>query len=337
MTTAPTMATGAAAPTGSGVLPRLRETTRQMAVQDWAVTLYHMLLVVAVVRGERTSEWQRATLDMVLLLVAVLCTIFLARGGLLGSGRLAGLLYRFVLVGAVETSYFFMRRMLPIANPRTLDAELYALDLRWFGFEPAVAMQAWIGPVSAEWFAFFYYGYFYLTFAHVVSLVFFARRPQPLNEFGLGLVVIFCVGHLLYMVVPGYGPGVAMPELFTVPLPDTPWMQVMSRVVATGGAQKDIFPSIHSAVPTFLTLWSFRHRWTVPYRYTWPVVALFSVNIVLATMYLRWHYLIDVVAGVSLGALALGIAVPVTRLELERRARLRLQPVWPELDPAGAD
>lgn len=309
---------------------RLRAGLEEMAVQDWMLLGYYVLLVVAALQGTRNSDWTRSISEMTLLLAIYVAMMVLVRGGFLKNRRLEGLLYRLVMVVNVEVSYFMFRRLLPLANGAVLDGQLYELDLALFGFEPAVAIQPWMTPTVTEWFSFFYYGYFYFLTAHVVPIAFFGRQRRLLGEFTFGCIFCFCVGHLTYMLVPGFGPGIAMKHLFDTELSGGPWLDIMLRTVQAGGAQKDIFPSIHTAVPTFICLFSFRHRALLPYRYTWFLTVLFTVNIVLATMFLRWHYLIDVVAGVLLGYAALWVAIPVTQRELYRRELKGLRPIWPE-------
>jgi membrane-associated phospholipid phosphatase len=144
------------------------------------------------------------------------------------------------------------------------------------------------------------------------------------------MIVLFCVGHTLYMFVPGYGPYKAMPELFARELTPGPWWDITKGLVAQSGAQKDIFPSLHTAAPTFILLFSFHRRGELPFRYTWPVVGFFAANIVIATMFLRWHYVIDVVAGLLLAVFAHTASVWLTDREIARRGSLGLGPVWPE-------
>jgi membrane-associated phospholipid phosphatase len=108
---------------------------------------------------------------------------------------------------------------------------------------------------------------------------------------------------------------------------------MVNGTVSAAGAQMDIFPSIHTAIPTFLTLVSYRHRNKLPFRYTWHVLAFFSSNIIIATMFLRWHYVIDVVAGLTLAGVSLWGARTVTQYELERRRSLGLTANWPRFYP----
>ncbi|HSC87259.1 MAG TPA: phosphatase PAP2 family protein, partial [Polyangiaceae bacterium] len=274
-----------------------------MGTQDWMVLAYHTILVLGVLIAPRVTNWERALFDMSWIWLFLVTALVLVRGRLIGQ-RAEAILYRIVMLSTVEASYFCFRRVLPVINPGSLDPELQSLDLRLFGLEPALAVQPWVSGPLTEWFSFFYFGYFFVICAHIVPIVLFSRDRSAQHEFTFGVLLTFCVGHLIYTLVPGFGPGAAMASSFHTALPRGPWFDTVWNTVQTGGALKDIFPSIHTAVPTFITLWSFRHRTKLPYRYTWPCVAFVAANVVLATMYLRWHYLIDVVAGFTLGTLA---------------------------------
>jgi hypothetical protein len=146
--------------------------------------------------------------------------------------------------------------------------------------------------------------------------------------FMLGMLIIVCVGHTGYILVPGFGPYRAMPEMFQHELPSGLWMDLVWSTVRSGGAMKDIFPSLHTAGPCFIAMFSFRNRDRLPFRYTWPLITFFAANIIGATMFLRWHYIIDVVAGLSLATSAVVIAVHVVRRDASRRTS-GLMPSWP--------
>jgi hypothetical protein len=95
-----------------------------------------------------------------------------------------------------------------------------------------------------------------------------------------------------------------------------------------GGTRTDIFPSLHTACPTFLTLFTFRNRAVRPYRYVWPVTAFFTSQIILATMFLRWHYLLDVFAGLTLATVAFLVSRALPAMEARARLARGSGPVW---------
>jgi membrane-associated phospholipid phosphatase len=255
---------------------------------------------------------------------------WLVRAQLLKDGFWAPLLYRLALLGTVQISYFFFATYLPVVSPHSLDSLLYGLDQRLFGFEVCLWLDRYISSFTSEWFAFFYFCYFVLLATHTIPILFFSRQQRLVGEFVHGMLVLFCVGQALYVFVPGYGPVRALAPLFKGQYAHGLWLDSVMATVVAGGAQKDIFPSLHTAAPTFLTLFSFRYRHQVPFRYTWAPVGFFAANIVVATMFLRWHWVIDVVAGLMLAGLGWWLGVVVTDWDLQRRDRNHLSPSWPE-------
>jgi len=301
---------------------------RNFAPQDWIVLGYLALLNLALI-GSNAHGVGRSALQMGALLGLGMAVVFTVRLRMFTHGFWVPLMYRVSMQGMVQFSYFLLGTYLPLVNPRCLDQNLYSFDKLVFGFETCVWADAHITPFASEWFAFFYFCYFFLLLVHSVPIVLFSKDERLLSEFCVGIIVLFSVGQTVYALVPGFGPVRALAATFRNQYPHGLWLDSVMRAVATGGAKKDIFPSLHTAAPTFLTLFSFRHRHLVPFRYTWPVVGFFAANIIIATMFLRWHWVIDVAAGLVLAGIGWWLSVELTRVELHRRAKLGLAPSWP--------
>ena len=300
-------------------------------MHDWIVLAYISFLNVAVALRPAGPIRDHCQERVVAMLFALVAALFLVRGPLRGTGFLVALFYRLTIYGTVQISYFFFREMLPLLNPASLDRELHGLGIILFGAEPALVLDRIVSKETTEWFSFFYFGYFFVLAVHVLPILFVVRSRRLVGEFTFGMLYMFCVGHTLYVLVPGYGPYQAVATEFAHALPDGLWLDVVMQTVSEGGAQKDIFPSLHTAGPLFIALFSFRHRALIPFRFTWPLVFLFSVNIIIATMFLRWHWIIDVVAGLALATSAQALSVFCTNFELKRRsAEPELGTTWPE-------
>jgi hypothetical protein len=318
-----------------------RRLVRDLAPQDWLVVSYQTILVLIAMRVPPSHAQQISVERMGALWLFLVATLLVVRGGVLRHGFWAPLLYRFAIYGTVQLSYFFLATLLPLVNVTTLDVGLYKLDLALFGFEPALAMDRFVTPATTEWFAFYYFGYFFLLAIHVIPILLFTKNVRVVSEFALGMITVFCVGHLVYMLVPGYGPHKALASEFANSLPHGMWRDMVMATVASGGAQLDIFPSLHTAAPTFITLFSYRNRDKVPFRYSWPLTGFFALNIMIATMFLRWHYVIDVVAGLTLALVSFWVGVRFTQKEGLRREAIRreghaMSESWPRFlrDPS---
>jgi len=308
---------------------RFDKLLRSFAAADVLVLFYLLELNVAVLIAPPSPWRAQSLLQVVGLLAVFLVCVVAVRGQLLRSRFWSALCYRIGIYGTVQSSYFFFKHLLPVVNPGSLDHQLYALDQVLFGFEPAVWMDRFVTPATTEWFAFFYFCYFFLLAAHIFPIVFGSRSQRLLGEFMLGMLIIVCIGHTGYILVPGFGPYRAMPEMFKHELPSGLWMDLVWSTVRSNGAMKDIFPSLHTAGPCFIAMFSLRNRDRLPFRFTWPLLTFFAANIIGATMFLRWHYVIDVLAGFSLATLAAVVAPRVTEWEVTRRRASNL----PELVP----
>jgi hypothetical protein len=297
------------------------------ASQDWFFVGYFtaILLALAFGRGpDRGACLVRVCADFgVYLLVVALVRLHVLRWG----GVASALLYRFTIMGALLGSFFQLREILPAVSSRAVDARIYAFDLHVFGVEPSVWLDRFVRPATTEWFAFFYFLYFLILMVHVFPMI-LTRDSVLLARFALGILLIFMTGHLLYMAVPGWGPYWYLRGTFDHTLEGRTFWPLVREAVDAGGAQKDIFPSLHTAVPTFLAIFSFRHRQRVPFRYTWPIVAFLATQIIIATLFLRWHYLVDVVAGLLLATSASIVTQRLADWERGRRERLGLQAAW---------
>jgi hypothetical protein len=304
---------------------------RNFASQDWLMGGYLVTLLVALMVGkgpDRGACLIRVATDLGLFLFIVA----IVRGQLLRWGGVAAsLVYRTAIIGTLLSSFFQLREILPAVSPWTDDARIYAFDLRVFGFEPSIVLDRYVSPQTTEWFAFFYFLYFLILSVHVLPMVYWQRDTHLLARFSTGVLLIFCTAHVLYMIVPGFGPYWYLRGTFAHELQGGTYWHLVREAVEAGGAQKDIFPSLHTAVPTFFAIFSFRHRKIVPFNYWWPVIAFLATQIIIATMFLRWHYLIDVVAGVTLATAGSLLGQRIADWEQAKRARLGLQPVWTPL------
>jgi membrane-associated phospholipid phosphatase len=301
---------------------------RNLGPQDWLVIGYFAYLNLALLGAEGPGV-ARQVLSMGLMLVATTTVIVLVRTATFTHGFWAPLLYRLSLQGAVQYSYFLLASYLPVVNPGNLDTKLHAFDLDFFGFEASLGLERHISGPASEWFAFFYFCYFFLLLAHSIPIVIGSRDQRLVSEFSIGILVLFCIGQIVYSLVPGFGPVRALAAQFSSSFPHGLWVDTVMLTVASGGAQKDIFPSLHTAAPVFLTLFSFRNRRVLPFGYTWPIMAFFAANIMIATLFLRWHWVIDVVAGLVLAWFGWWLGVTLTRIETRRRTRLGLPEAWP--------
>lgn len=324
--------TDADGPTDAESGSTIQKVILHLAAQDWLLLGYLLTLFWLVLIGYGARRLP-ALCALSIDIGAFVAILWWVRGEGERVTWLSALLYRFGILVALLGSFLELQWILPAASGRPLDADLHALDLRVFGVEPAEAWDRFVRPATTEWFAFFYYGYFFLVAAHVLPALFFGKNQRFLITFGFGFLWLYCIGHVVYTIVPAYGPYAYLE--FHHPLDGGLWWPLVKRTVASvdGVARTDVFPSLHTAGPAFLTLYALLRRGRAPFRYTWLPLAFSATQIILATMFLRWHYLIDVCAGLVLAIS--GIVVGQLALAWdEARVAAGGQRAWPSLEPA---
>lgn len=139
----------------------------------------------------------------------------------------------------------------------------------------------------------------YMLFILFLFLTFilysFRADLNKLSRFCLGLFILYGIGISGYSVVPAQGPYIFLADGYSRPLEGYLFTELNRLMVAFGSSAYDVFPSLHVGVGLFLLM--FYRRYDRPFFscYLLPFVLL-----VMSTIYLRYHYVIDLVCGVML-------------------------------------
>lgn len=314
-------------PPSDAVSGVLRTTLHNMAIQDFVMMGFHALMWLKAMMAPDSTDSSIARGSTFALVSATAITLLLCRGAIITHAPTRALVYRVGMFGPMLCSYFTLRALLHGLQPVLLDSALLRIDEMIFGVTPSAFMDRFVTHGTVEWFSFFYYGYFYILAVHLLGSLFFDEGWR-MFEILFGAMLVMTVGHTVYTLVPGEGPFAHYPELFqnSLGVGGFWWAQV-SKAVSAAGAQYDIFPSLHTAFPSFFALHAFRHRKTLPYKYTWPINAFLSINIMIATLFLRWHYGLDVIVGLCLAFGSQRLAIAAYRAEGLRRDEGRHE-IW---------
>ena len=220
-------------------------------------------------------------------------------------------------------AYRNLKSALPFARPRLYDAELTAIDRAiGFGNDPGELLHALLGTGFTAYFLSGVY-LFFLAFVPLslgAALV-WGRSARLGSWYVTALCLNWLLGTASYFLVPSLGPIFWLPEVYA-DLPDTGVAALQEslqssriRVLADpdrADAMAGIagFASLHTSIVFTAALMA---HWL---RMTWVVrwaMWLFLLLTIVATAYFGWHYLLDDVAGLVIGALSVIIAERATR------------------------
>ncbi len=204
----------------------------------------------------------------------------------------------FLASAYVAWFYTAVARITPALGTRLWDDELYALDRRLFGTTPALACVAFATPwltdlLSACYLAF--HVYLLVAFVHALSAEYSVLTTKVSFPAWPSALTAYAVGFAGYLLVPAVGPWRALAEAFTTPLEGGPLTRFCQSVVTHGSSVYDVFPSLHLLVAAVLLEQDWRFC-----RQRFAVMVGPMLGMILATVYLRYHYAVDLLAGAAL-------------------------------------
>jgi membrane-associated phospholipid phosphatase len=179
------------------------------------------------------------------------------------------------------------------------------IDLYLFGVHPTVWAQRWIVPWLTDVLSFAYLSYYFLP-PTLVLVLYLRKRPglyPTLFVLSLGYYVSF-IGYTLF---PAVGPRYAMTSLYTVPLEGSFITDfVRDGLNAIQHNIRDCMPSGHTQIALTVLYLAYRYE-----RKLFYIFLPFVFGFVLSTVYLRYHYVIDLFVGT---AIAIGCMITGPRL-----------------------
>ncbi|GAB4011843.1 MAG: phosphatase PAP2 family protein [Bdellovibrio sp.] len=122
-----------------------------------------------------------------------------------------------------------------------------------------------------------------------------SRRYKLSRYFG-SVILYYTLNYLFYLFIPVTGPQYFLPELFNHSLPFSSYGHFLYNSVQTGQATFiDCFPSGHTGIAWLVTIWLFRFN-----HYQRYLMVFVTVLIMLATLAMRYHYTLDLLAAIPL-------------------------------------
>ena len=199
------------------------------------------------------------------------------------------------------SGYAWIGEVMELSVQHSVDDALHRADLWLFGTDPLVALERIISVPLSVWLAFAYSMYAAL-FAVVPSTLWLTKGRAAFRELALMLGSAMAVTWFSYLIFPAKGP--VLSQTFAVPL-DTYFIEpIKEALMDTARITWDCFPSMHTCATLIFWYAAWRHARTL----FW-VMAPIALSIPFACVYLRYHYVVDVLAGIAL-AMVVALAAP---------------------------
>ncbi|HEX4594613.1 MAG TPA: phosphatase PAP2 family protein [Bryobacteraceae bacterium] len=198
----------------------------------------------------------------------------------------------------------------------------YNRELRWLdwdrsllygaGLQRAIESLGALLPAYLEFCYFLVYG----VGAFSVAVLYFLERRELVNR----LLLMYLAGTLLAYALFPYFPSDPPRTLFggsDLPNVTTPIRQLNLWIVSGYGIHSSVFPSAHVS-SAYSAAWAL--LWLLPdkRRFGWGML-VYAASVAVATVYGRYHYAVDAVAGLGVSVIAALILLLALRRPLRAR------------------
>lgn len=197
---------------------------------------------------------------------------------------------------------FFKEAGIALRGPEIvwLDSVVARPEIGWWeaaGTDPG-------SPLLGEALAAAYMSYIPLLIVVSVALLGLPERGwrAPAETFARRLCIAWAICYILYLVIPVLGPrfvyaGYQAPRMGPGPI------SALSKLNGDHGMLRGAaFPSAHVAATTVAVWSAWRWRRSV-FRFVFPL----SIALAIGAVYLGYHYVVDILAGILVGVLAIGM------------------------------
>ena len=254
--------------------------------------------------ASRVPQWLLLTC---MNFLAVAGIIWLARTAETSPAPLKRQLHRWYLYVMIFLLYKEMYLMVRPIHPVDYDSVLISIDHALFGVNPTHWLLQFAHPLLTEVLQLGYSSYFLLC--SIVGVDVF--RTHSWKEFDTTVFMIvygFYLSYLGYFLFPAVGPRFTLHSfaLISQELPGLIVTEPLRAFINWGESisgsmpnaiqyvQRDAFPSGHAQLSLILVYCAFHFK--TPLRW---LVAVLACLLIAGTIFLRYHYVIDVVAGMA--------------------------------------
>lgn len=209
-----------------------------------------------------------------------------------------------------------------IINPHLFDDILIQWDYAIFGFNPTDAVEWLHNPWLTEYLQFSYMTFFLMPVAHCVEM-YISKRFDEFDSIARTITFAFFLSYLLYYFMPAIGPRFTLYDFqnLSKEIPGVWLADTFRYIIDTGGGiinnainpailvNRDCMPSGH----TMMTIANIYLAWKYHSKLRF-VFYILGASLIFSTIYLRYHYVVDLFAGAFFALVAIYLEPKVNKL-----------------------
>lgn len=294
--------------------PFMRFTLRDILLgADWyflgMIAIYTIILIIFHKQIPNVGMFfmQNVFLSLTIISIATL--------GKYKSGNLFINIHRYYHLPIIYVIFMQVFVYISVLNPHDYDQILAGWDRALFGMNPTEYIQQFAFPALTEFFQIAYVLFYFHAFAQSIELNLRGLYEEA-ESVTRTIVFGFLLSYVMYVFMPAIGPRFSVHDYASIStdLPGLWLTDALRTIIDTGDGFRDktldpalqmhrnCMPSGHTMMTLMNMILAFRYR----SKLRW-VFLIMGISLIIATVYLRYHYVVDVLAGIILAFVALGL------------------------------
>ncbi len=223
------------------------------------------------------------------------------------KGKIGRFIREIAPFGLAIAIYTNLHDTIHFVNPHDIHWTLIAIEEWIFGCQPVLWAQRFYSPILTEIFSFAYMNYYILPLV-IPFVLYFKGDYKAYRETILGIILSYYFGYILYIVFPAAPPRLVLADQFTRDFGGFFFDSAQRNIIINAASSRGAFPSLHCATTLLAMIYAFKHS-----KLMFWVFLPISTALVLGTVYLRHHYVVDIIAGFMLSIFIYFVAPKIDR------------------------
>jgi len=294
--------------------PFMRFTLRDILLgADWyflgMIAIYTIILIIFHKQIPNVGMFFMQNVFLTLTIISI------ATLGKYRSGNLFINIHRYYHLPIIYVIFMQVFVYISVLNPHDYDQILAGWDRALFGMNPTEYIQQFAFPALTEFFQIAYVLFYFHAFAQSIELNLRGLYEEA-ESVTRTIVFGFLLSYVMYVFMPAIGPRFSVHDYASIStdLPGLWLTDALRTIIDTGDGFRDktldpalqmhrnCMPSGHTMMTLMNMILAFRYR----SKLRW-VFLIMGISLIIATVYLRYHYVVDVLAGIILAFAALAL------------------------------
>ena len=284
-------------------MPKNFQSINKLKAYDFIViSFYIFLIILNLLFHNQIENWQTFVVLNLLTIIFVFLVAYTAETYRYKILRIIHYLYLIPLVLLTFKEIYFLIRPL---RPNDYDQLLIDIDRWLFGADPTVFLYKFSHPVITEMLQIIYGMFYFLPI--ILGLALLRKRKLVDADFAIFTIIYgFFLSYIGYFALPAIGPRFTLHDFHSenIEMPGiliTGFLRDVTNAVESiprgttnpeSIVQRDVFPSGHTMITLVVIYLSVKLKSRSRF-FLIPVGTL----LIFATVYLRYHYVIDLIGG----------------------------------------